>query len=86
MAGGGDDNDDRQAVGCRDSIRMHGGAGWFTRAIIRRPILIATVGFVIPLFISAIAFQVYPLELETGGGSWYPRESEVGGALQSSTS
>lgn len=71
-------DNDAEPVGCRDAIRMHGGAGWFTRAIIRRPIAIAAGCFAVPLFISLIAFQVYPLELETGGGSWYPRESEVG--------
>lgn len=50
----------------------------FTSLIARRPILVATIGFAIPLFFSTIAFVAYPLELQTGAGAWYPRESEVG--------
>eukprot|EP00041_Stephanoeca_diplocostata_P025695 m.678196 g.678196 ORF g.678196 m.678196 type:complete len:1033 (+) comp22804_c1_seq2:366-3464(+) len=65
--------DSGQHVPVHKSLQSY---SWF---IVHHPVLCASVGFLIPIFISIIGFQVYPLEINTSAGSWYPRSSAIGG-------
>eukprot|EP00039_Didymoeca_costata_P008447 m.112212 g.112212 ORF g.112212 m.112212 type:complete len:1026 (+) comp14086_c0_seq4:217-3294(+) len=51
---------------------------WYVRTSVRRPCTVATIGLAVPIVISMIAFAAFPLEIDTGGGTFYPRSSEIG--------
>eukprot|EP00038_Savillea_parva_P006417 m.163683 g.163683 ORF g.163683 m.163683 type:complete len:1050 (+) comp12325_c0_seq1:204-3353(+) len=50
----------------------------YTDRVMKRPVFMCSLFFAIPIFFSIVGLIAYPIEIQTGGGAWYPRESDAG--------
>eukprot|EP00039_Didymoeca_costata_P009116 m.120592 g.120592 ORF g.120592 m.120592 type:complete len:1010 (-) comp14368_c0_seq2:153-3182(-) len=51
---------------------------WYVKTSVKRPCTVASIGLAIPLVVTFLAFAAFPIEIDTSGGAFYPRESSIG--------